>query len=189
MLKYFLAILLACTAVMADVPDPDFGNLINRLPGQPLFRKYQVGTKMREMHTTALCVYDYATQGGASSTAIKLLSGDLKTACLLPGKAVIRGGFVDVTVQPTAGASTTLALGSGNATNDLKVAADVSAWPVSQLALVPTEGTVASYVKLPLANSVVSGHNVNAYQPTVSVGTASLTGGHFRVFIDYVLSE
>lgn len=168
-------------------PGPDFQYTFDHLTSLPSARKYRLGTVLWEAYNTLICVYDFATQGGAIGN-INLLAEDLKTPCTLPGKAVIRNGMVDVTTAPTSGGSATLALSSGQTAADLMTATAKASF-TGQLLLIPVFATVANYIKLTTANSVVNGVNVNAYQPYLTVATAALTAGHFRVFIDYVRGE
>lgn len=187
MKKIFLVLAFLTLGAYGDVPNHDFGILFNRLPGEPLARKYQLGTKLREMHNTAICVYDYATSGGAVGN-INLLSTDLVTPCKIPGKAVIRGGFIDVTTAPTSSSSATIAFSSGKTASDLHGAIGYALY-ANQLLVSPVFATVSTYIKLPNANSIVNGVTVNAYQPIITIGTAALTAGHIRLFIDYEMSE
>jgi hypothetical protein len=198
-MRIFLLALLFCGQLFAAAPvvgaaqlqlgpGPDVENAFNKLQGVPAARKYALGTILRQAYNTLVCVYDFATQGGAIST-IGLLSTDLRTACTIPGKSVIRNGFVDVTTSPTSGGSPTIAIGSGAATNDLLAATAIGSFGAGQYLLIPRYATVGTFIKLSTANVVTNGVNTNAYQPTMTIATATLTAGHFRVFIDYSLSE
>jgi hypothetical protein len=200
MKKFLLSLLLIGGSVLAInsptvttqqprfAPDTDFKAAFNKLQGVPAASKYQLGTVLAEAHNTLTCVYDFATQGGAIGN-INLLSTDLKTPCTLPGKAVVRGGFIDVTTSPTSGGSATIAFSTGQAAADLKTATAIGSLTAGQYVMIPLVQTIGSYIKLTTANSVVNGVSVNAYQPYVTVATAALTAGHFRVFLDYARSE
>jgi len=194
MKNIFISLLLVCSALHAEVPNPDFQHTFNHLQGVPEARKWSLGTVLRQAHNTAVCVYDFATQGGAIGN-IKLLGTDLVTPCLLPGKAVIRGGFVDWTTTLTSGGSATVSISSGQAVADLKAAQAYTAlspqttFNSTSNSLIPTPGTQTTYVKITAANSIVGGVNTNPSQPYITVATAALTAGHARVFIDYSVSE
>ncbi len=169
-------------------PDPDFQYAFDHLQGVPAARKYKLGTILWEAHNTLICVYDFATQGGAIGN-INLLAEDLKTPCALPGKAVVRNGFIDVTTSPTSGGSATIALSTGQTAADLKSATGYGSLTSGQYAVIPVVGTVSTYIKLTTANTVVNGVYANVYQPYATIATAALTAGHFRLFIDYMRSE
>lgn len=185
--QLIFSLLLIVISAYADVPNPNFGYSFNRLSGIPVAGQYQFGTKLREMHNTAICVYDFAKLGGATGT-IGLKSTDLVTPCRIPGKSVIRNGFIDVTTSPLS-TGAYLSVSSGASAGDLKAATLYSSLTSGRYAVIPVFATVGTYIKLTNANSIVNGVSVNAYQPTVTIATATLTAGHFRVFIDYALSE
>lgn len=176
MFKLSIALLMLGLTAMADVPTSDFEFTFNRLSGVPAARKYQLGTKLREAHGTAICVYDYATLGGVKNTNIGLLSTDLQTACQLPAKAIIHNGFIDVTTAPV-GSGALIALGSSLAGVDVLGGTGIASLPLGGHSILPA-GTLASHIKVP-----------TAAQPTITIGGANLTAGHFRVFLDYVLGE
>lgn len=189
-MKFLLALLLISAELFAAqiVPNPDFQVTFDNLQGIPAARKYKLGSVIREAHTTAVCVYDFATQGGAIGQ-IKLLARDLITPCLLPGKAVVRNGFVDVTTALTSSGSATVSFSSGKTDADLRMAIAYTSLTASQYSVSPAFATVSTYLKLTNANTIVNGVNLNAYQPYITVATAALTAGHLRVFIDYSISE
>lgn len=171
-MKKFLLLLVLSTQVWAAVPSTDFEFLFNRLG--PSWVKYQGGTIMRESHRRAICVYDFAKEGGAVG-AINLRDTGLVNNCTLPVKAIITNGLVDVTTSLTGGAGATVSI-------DLATTADlVTSRPIAsysgQMAVTPTGASTA--IKLSSAAKTV----------TATVGTAALTAGHFRVFVDYSLSE
>lgn len=182
------------TAQMQLAPGPDVQFSLDNIQSLPPFRKYKVGRILREAHTTLICVYDYATSGGANGT-IGLLATDLKTPCLLPGKAIVRNAFVDWNVNPIAGTSTapvtpTFAVSTGQTAGDLQVTVVSPAFARQQQYLMsPVFATVSTWVKLRTANSVVNGVSLNPYQPSFTIASGPLTGGHFRLFIDYTLGE
>lgn len=188
MKNLILFLLFLTVGAFAYTPSPDYGNAFNKLQGVPAASKYQLGTELRESHNVAICVYDFATQGGAIST-IKLLSSDLKTTCSIPGKSVIRNAYLDVTTALTSGGSATISFSSGQTAADLKAATLYSSYTNQQAMTSPQFATVASYIKITTANTIVSGLNVNAVQPSITIAAATITAGHFRLFLDYSLSE
>jgi hypothetical protein len=169
-------------------PDPDFKYAFDNLQGVPAARKYKLGTVLWQAHNTAVCVYDFATQGGAIGN-INLLNEDLKTPCTLPGKAVVRNGFIDTNTAVTSGGSATISLSTGQAAADLLAATGKASFSTGELAIIPVVGTVSTYIKLTTANSIVSGVNLYPYQVYATVAVAALTAGHFRLFIDYARGE
>lgn len=188
MFKFFLLLILTTFSAFADVPNPDFGFLFDRLPGQPLARKYNLGTKIREAHNTAICVYDYATSGGALGN-IRLLSTDLKTPCLLPGKAIVVNALMDVTTAYDSTGSATVSVSTGQVTADLKTATAKGSFTAGQYIGIPVFATANTWLKLTGANSIVNGVSVNHYQPYITVAASILAAGHMRLFLDYRLSE
>ncbi len=191
MFKALVLLLLTSVSLMADVPNPDFGVLFDRLPGVPLARKYNLGTKLREMHNTAICVYDHATQGGALGR-INLLSTDLKTPCRLPGKALIVNALMDVTTSYDSTGASTVSVSSGQDLADIKAATAVGIGGVfgrTQFIGIPVYATANTWLKLTGANSIVGGVNQNYYRPYINVASSILAAGHMRLFIDYRLSE
>ncbi len=176
-------------AMMRMAPDPDYQYTFDHLQSIPEFRKYKVGQVMRESHNSLICVYDFGVQGGAIGN-IGLLSTDLKTPCTLPGKAVVRNGFIDITTALAGAVGTTVALSTGNTAADFKASATSATFAaVGQYIASPVYASVGTYVKLTTPNSVVNGVNLNPYQPYVTIGVGALTAGHFRAIFDYSLSE
>lgn len=195
MKKIFALLVLLCGNLFAAqiAPNPDFQTTFDKLQGFPSARKYLLGTLVREAHNTAICVYDYPTQGGTvfpgTVVQVGLLAQDLKTPCLLPGRAVIRGGMIDVSVSLVS-VSATLAISTGGSAGDLRPDTGYGTFNgTGELAVSPALATVTGYIKLPLPNTVVNGVNLNRYQPYLQIKNSNLTAGHFRVFIDYVLGE
>lgn len=121
------------------------------------------------------CTYDYAVQGGSSASAINLRAPD-NTNCSLPAKAIVIEGMIDVITNPGSAGSATIAVGTGNAANDLKTATAKASF-TSLLDVVPV-GTAATAIKITTAKS-----------PTMTIATAGLTSGKFNVFIQYLLSN
>jgi hypothetical protein len=197
-MRLLLAFLLTCGTLFAAAPTvttaqpqfgpgPDVQTSFDKVSGFPTAVKYKLGTLLQQSYNTLYCVYDFATQGGAVGT-VNLLSTDLKTPCTLPGKSVVRNGFLDVSTALVSAGAGTMSVGTGASTTDLLAATGVASL-TGQVLLVPRYATVGTFIKLSTANAVVNGVNRNAYQPTVSIASAAFTAGHFRVFIDYVLGE
>jgi hypothetical protein len=188
-MKNLILFLLVLTAgAFAYTPSPDYGTAFNKLQGVPAASKYQLGTELRESHNVAICVYDFATQGGATGT-INLLSSDLKTTCSIPGKAVIRNAYLDVTTALVSAGSTTISFSSGKTAADLKAATLYSSLTGILAMTSPQFATVATYIKITTANAISGGLSVNASTPSITLAAAALTAGHFRLFLDYNLSE
>lgn len=174
-----LSLVLLATLAVADTPTSSFEFDFNRLSGVPAARKYQLGTKIREAYSQAVCVYDYATSGGSNSTAIALKAADLKTACVLPGKAIILNGFIDVTrdLIASGGANTfkiQTAGGNGN------LLASTTATSASRVQLIPDWATLSDSVKLGSSSS---------YAVQLQATSGAFTAGHLRVFLNYAQGE
>ncbi len=148
------------------------------------FQTYQLGTKIvRDAVHTLVVQYDFAKSGGAVST-INLrypvtpgVPGGAPLA-YLPKNAVVTGCIIDVLTAPTSGSSATIAIGTGQAGNDLKVAAAYSGFS-GLMACVPVEDAAHS-IKL-TADRI----------PTITIGglSAPLTAGKINVLIKYILSD
>lgn len=190
-MKIFLFFILLSTSLFGAqfAPNPDVGSAFNKLQGIPAASKYQLGTLLRESHNQAICVYDFATLGGAIGK-VNLVGEDLKTPCLLPGKSVIRNGYVDVTSY-TGGTAGSISLSSGGGSVDLLANTNMTSFTAATefYLLLPRFATASTFIKLSTANSIVGGISVNSYQVTATILGTALTTGHFRVFIDYSLSE
>lgn len=181
-MRFLASLLLALVTVtsFAATPTADFGFTFNKLAGVPAANKYQLGTVLREAHNQAVCVYDYATSGGAVAT-IALKATDLKTACVLPGKAIILNGFLDVTSDLSTTGVPSVSFGTTGSVNNLKVSAAASTiTSAARIQMIPDWATIADSVKLGTSTT----YNVN-----MTVTSAALTRGHLRVFLNYALGE
>lgn len=121
---------------------------------------------------TVMAVYDFAVNGG--TTGAKALG------VILPNKAVVTGGFVDVlTTLTSADDSATVALHIQTA-NDLvtAVAIDDGAdpWDSGRRSVIPA-GTGATAIKCTAAREI-----------TATIGVQALTAGKFVICLDYVVS-
>lgn len=175
----FLALFLSYSALGVNT-NSAFESVFNKLSGIPAAATWSLGTVLREAHTTQVCVYNYATQGGAVGT-IALTNVDLITPCVLPGKAVIVNGLVDVSTTLTSDGSATVALQTAGGSANLKTAAAYGGYATSaRLQLIPDWATVADSVKLGSSSS---------YAVQAVVAASALTAGRFRVFLQYVQGE
>jgi hypothetical protein len=120
------------------------------------------------------CKYDFAVNGGSSAAAIKLRAVD-GSKCLLPDNAVVVNTLIDVLTAPTSAGSATIAVGTGQAANDIKTATAIASF-TGIMAGIPV--AAASAVKMTADR-----------QPTMSIAVAPITKGKFNVFISYLLSE
>lgn len=121
------------------------------------------------------CKYDYAVQGGtATSHNLKAVDG---SDCLLPAKALVLNGIIDVITAPGSTGSATIAVGTGVAANDLKTATAKASF-TGRMDVIPVH-TAATAIKL----------STVAKTPTMTIGTAALTSGKFNVYIEYLLGE
>jgi hypothetical protein len=119
------------------------------------------------------CQYDFSKQGGVVGTIS--LKGPDGANCALPTKAIVNDVLIDVLTAPT-GATATIAVGTGQATNDIKAATAVASF-TGLMDGVPV-GSAATSIKLTADRT-----------PTMTIATANLTAGKFNVFIEYLLSE
>jgi hypothetical protein len=139
----------------------------NRFMGPVAFATL-LGTKLQQMHTTAVGTYDFSLVGGAV--------GDLSTGIVLPDNAIVRRAFLDVITPPTSGGSATVAFKVQSAA-DLKAATAIASLTagVHDGAL---NDSVAAYIKLTAERTVYA-----------TVATAALTAGKIKIYVDYVVSE
>jgi hypothetical protein len=122
---------------------------------------------------TAVGEYDFAVDGGAVG-AITLRAGD-GVGNELPAGSVILSGYIEVDTAVTSGGAATVSVGSEGAA-DLLAASAVSGAPWSttgRKSVVPT-GTGATSVKTTAKRNLA-----------VTVATAALTAGKFRVVVLY----
>lgn len=135
----------------------------------------QLGTTLHKgrIHV-ARATYDFAVLGGAVG-AVNLKS-DQGTTVILPNKALIVGCYIDVATAGTTAASGTIALGTGQAANDLKAALAAASY-TGIVACVPT-GTAASSIKLTADRTM-----------TATIATGAITAGKFTVFVEYIMGS
>jgi ABC-type dipeptide/oligopeptide/nickel transport system permease subunit len=141
-----------------------------------MMQKHQLGKKlMLQREYSVKCVYSYAVSGGTTTTTISLLDEDGR-ACVIPNKAIVRDVLIDVVTAPTSNGSATIALGTGQAANDIKTATGYGSFS-ALMAGIPV-GTAATAIKMTADRT-----------PIVTVATAALTAGKMNVHIKYQLSE
>lgn len=150
--------------------DAQFG-LNKASPGA--MAKYQLGTMSisNRIHI-AKAKYDFAVQGGAQTTFN--LVGENGQPVVLPNKAVVVDCLIDVLTVGAAGGTGTLALGTGQAGNDLKAAFAAASY-TGRVACVPV-GTAATAIKL-TADRTMTG----------TIATANWTQGKLWVYVYYIL--
>lgn len=119
---------------------------------------------------TCIGEYDFAVDGGAVSTIT--LRGDNS----IPAGAYILGGFIEVLTAVTSGGSATVAVNS-EAAGDLLAAAAVSGapWSTTGRKSVAPVFTGASSLKTTAVRSLA-----------ITIATAALTAGRFRVAVLYL---
>ncbi len=123
---------------------------------------------------TLRAIYDFAVSGGAVST-ITMKDKRGRTA-QLPDGAIVKHCLIDVVTAASSAGSATIAIGTGQAGNDLKAATAIASY-TGLVACVPV-GSAATSIKMTADR-----------QPSVTIATAALVAGKINVFIDYVLSE
>lgn len=123
---------------------------------------------------TAIGEYDFAVDGGAVST-ITLRSGVESTSNLLPVGSVIVSGYIEVdTILASAGAAA-VAVGIESTTDLLGSTAYGSS---------PWSSTGRKSI-LPAATGATSVKTTEARALDITIATAALTGGKFRVVVFY----
>ena len=119
--------------------------------------------------------YDFAVDGGAVSTITLRSAGGSSLGGIIPNGSIITGGFVEVDTAVTSGGAATVAVSIEGA-GDLVAAAAVSGapWPTTGRKSIIPAGTGATSVKTSAQRSL-----------TITVATAALTAGKFRVVVFY----
>lgn len=129
------------------------------------------GARLRSAKPSAIYEYDFAVDGGVvGSIPMRAISGGGPT----PSGATILDTILDVLTVLT-GATATAAVQT-EAANDVVAAAAISGAPWS------TTGRKAG-IPVSAATSVKT---TAARTPTVVVGTANLTAGKFRLYVEYL---
>lgn len=122
------------------------------------------------------CRFDISVLGGTTGTA-KVLKAVDGSKCMLPSKAVVINGMIDVITAPVAPLPATISVGTGlEVTNDLVSGTSVSSFTGRQN-LIPVH-TAVTAIKLPADRT-----------PVVKINTAAITVGKFNVFIEYLLGD
>lgn len=134
---------------------------------------YQV---MSNKEQVLRCRYDASVLGGSSAAAITLKAVD-GSDCFLPKSAIVTSGIIDVITMPTSIGSATIALGTGQAANDLKTAAAISGFTIGELNIIPVY-TAATAIKL-TANR----------NPIITIAVAPITTGKFDVYIKWLMGS
>jgi hypothetical protein len=124
---------------------------------------------------TAQGEYDHAVDGGAISTITLRSAGGSSVGNELPAGSVILGGYLEVDTAATSGGTPAVSIGSEGAA-DLVASGTLAATGLSttgRKSLVPAFSGATS-VKTTAARSV-----------TLTIATATLTAGKFRVVLLY----
>lgn len=124
------------------------------------------------------CTYDFAVLGGSSAAALSLRAPD-GSVCKLPNKAIVKQALIDVVTALNSTSFTgiaTVALGTGQAANDIKTATTYSTYS-AVMAGIPV-GTAATAIKMTAERT-----------PTITIATRDLSAGKINVFIEYLLSN
>lgn len=121
--------------------------------------------------------YDFAVDGGAVSTITLRSAGGSSLGGNIPNGAVITGGYIEVdTIVTTASGNTgTVAVNSEGA-GDLLAAAITSGAPWS---------STGRKSVIPASTGATSVKTTAARNLTITVATAAITAGKFRVVVFY----
>ncbi|MDG4796208.1 hypothetical protein [Micromonospora sp. WMMD1082] len=119
--------------------------------------------------------YEFARDGGAVGTiTLRAAPGDA-AGNELPAGAVILGGYVEVDTVVTSGGAATVAVNS-QAAGDLVAAAAVSGAPWS---------TIGRKSVVPVFTGVTTVKTTATRRLAITIATAALTAGKFRVVVFY----
>lgn len=119
--------------------------------------------------------YDFAVDGGAVSTITLRAAPSYSVGNDIPIGSVIEGGYVEVDTAVTSGGSATVAVNSEGA-GDLVAAAAISGAPWS---------TTGRKSLIPAFTGAASVKTTAARQLAITIATAALTAGKFRVVVFY----
>jgi hypothetical protein len=118
--------------------------------------------------------YSFATDGGAVSTITLRGAGALGGQ--VPSGSIIIGGYIEVDTILASGGSATVAVGLESTTDLLAATAFGSApWSSTGRKSVIPVGTGVTTVKATASRSI-----------TITIATAALTAGIFRVVLEYI---
>lgn len=178
MKSFLIGLLLLCSSFAlgyteTEMLDKQFG-LNQASPNQ--MAKQALGTfSVQEKVHVQKAMYSFAVQGGAIGTGNLIDPVTLKSVSL-PKGAIVVDCVIDVITPGTTSASGTIALGTGQAGNDLKAALAAASY-TGRVACVPV-GTAATMIKL-TADRV----------PTYTIATGAITAGKWIVLIYYIQSQ
>lgn len=137
-------------------------------------QKHQLGTLVVQHQVRLLKgIYDFAIQGGATGTGN--LVGTNGKPVIIPNKAIVIGCIIDVQTPGTTSNAGTLALGTGQAGNDLKVATGAASY-TGLVACTPV-GSAATSIKMTADRTM-----------TYTIANA-LTNGKLTVDVQYIMGE
>lgn len=138
-------------------------------------QKYQLGTLVVKHQVRVLkAIFDISKSSGQIGT-FNLLGEDGQPV-VIPNKAVIVGCIIDVQTPATTSASGTIALGTGQAGNDIKTATAAASY-TGLVACVPI-GTAATSIKITADRTM-----------TYTIATGAITNGKFTVNVQYIIGE
>jgi len=112
---------------------------------------------------TAFWTYDFSVHGGAQGTIV--LAGDP-----VPDKTFVNAAFVQVIEGLTSNGSAMVALGTGQASNDIKTAVAYN------------NAAYATGIHALLVHVLLSAQR----QPTITISVADLTGGKLKMTLDNI---
>lgn len=137
--------------------------------------KYQLGTGVMKHSVKVLkATFDFAVLGGAVGTYT--LRGEDGKPVVIPQKAIVVNCLIDVITQGATAASGTIAIGTGQAANDLKAALAAASY-TGLVACVPV-GSAATSIKMTADRTM-----------TAAIATGAITAGKFNVLVHYIISE
>lgn len=138
-------------------------------------QKHSLGTIVIKDQVRVLKgTFDFAVNGGA--VGVTNLRGANGQPVILPNKAIVVDCVIDVITPGTTSASGTIAIGTGQAANDLKAALAAASY-TGILACIPV-GTAATAIKMTADRTM-----------TATIATGAITAGKFNVLVQYVISE
>jgi hypothetical protein len=120
--------------------------------------------------------YDFAVDGGAISTILLRASSDDELGNDIPPNAVLLGGYIEVDTILASGGAPTVAINS-EAAGDLLAAAAFNGAPWS---------TIGRKSIIPVFTGATTVKTTARRQLAITIATATLTGGKFRVVALYL---
>lgn len=196
-MKKFLTLIPLLASVLMALPAqarfPRPRDTAFELDHSPFGQRVSLGLLVEDKATHVLRgQWDFAVSGGANNSTINLLDMDGKAAVLPPG-AIVKNCvvLVDALLASSGSALVTLSTG-GYRRGDLVNVSAFTNFGINDglVGCTVVGGSASTWVKLPgnYTAEYTPGYT-SEYTPTLTITGAALTGGKFRLLLEYLLSR